>query len=162
MTVIKILVVCLCAAIGTGCGYAIMLRYKREKNYIDGVVKMIDAIKHNISYRRDKLKEILVGFLPESAALKKNIDEYVEFLNGSADKPNLTKGSTPAAAYDRVCELFDSLGASDERTQIDRLNGFSDSFIKLKKDADERFNKYGGAAVKLGFLFGLGVGVLIL
>ena len=162
MTTAKILVVFLCAAIGTACGYAVMRRYKRDKCYIDGVVKMVDELKHNISYRRDKLSDILGGIAPESDGLKKNIDEYVSYLNGQSETLDLTRGRTPQNVHAQVRELFGALGSSDERTQIERLNGFSETFSKLKCDADERFRKYGSAAVKLGFLFGLGIGVLTL
>lgn len=162
MTTIKVLVVFLCAAIGTACGYAIMRRYRRDKCYFDCLVKMIDELKHNITFRKDKLADILGRLSPDSALLKKNVEEYICYVGSKAEKPALSRGFLSENTYAQVVELFSTLGASDENTQLNRLNEFSGTFERMRADADAKYNKYGAAAVKLGFLFGLGVGVLTL
>lgn len=158
----KIIVIFICAAVGTAAGYIIMRSYKRNFVYLDGVCKLIGELKRNIAYRKDSAATVLSGMTTDSALLKKNIDEYVAFTAGKDEKPNISRGFLAADAYGRVCELFSSIGRSDGSSQIDQLDMFGETFGNFRSIAEQKCKKYGAIAVKLGFLFGLGVGVLTL
>ncbi len=159
---VKIFVIFICAAIGTAGGYSVMRAFKRNAAYLENVRAMIGALKRNISYRRDSVASVLGEYAAESPQLKKNIDEYIAYVGEKDGKLTLSRGFLSAQAYKRVCELFSSLGKSDGGTQIGELEMFEKSFDELCSLASEKYTKYGPLAVKLGFLFGLGVGVLFL
>lgn len=159
---VKILIVFVCAAVGTLAGYLVMLKYKRNSAYLEGVCAMIGELKRNISYRRDTVSSVLGALDIDSSLLKKNVSEYIEYAKGNTDKPAVSRGFLNKEAYARVCELFASLGRSDSKTQISELGMFADTFDKLSAKARHKSDKLGAVAVKLGFLLGLGVGILTL
>lgn len=159
---VKILIVFVCTAVGTLVGFLIMLRYKRNSAYFEGICAVISELKRNISYRRDSASQVLGGMNIESAQLKKNVGEYIEYAKGTSDKPTISRGFLSEEAYSRVCELFGSLGRADSATQIRELDMFSETFGKLSAAAKQKSDKLGAVAVKIGFLLGLGVGILTL
>ena len=159
---VKILIVFVCTAVGTLVGFLIMLKYKRNCAYLEGVCAVIGELKRNIAYRRDAASQVLSGMNIQSAQLKKNVGEYIEYAKGGSDKPTISRGFLGEEVYSRVLELFGSLGRADSATQIKELDMFADSFDKLSSEAKQKSDKLGTVAVKLGFLFGLGVGILTL
>lgn len=159
---LKILIVFICAAIGTAAGFYVMKSYRRKYEYLSGICALVGELKRNIAYRRDGAASIVGGMTVDSAHLKKNIDEYVSYAVGKADKPTISRGFLSRDVYAKVCELFSSLGRTDGAAQIDELEMYEKTFDKLCSDAEQKSAKYGAVAVKLGFLFGLGVGILTL
>lgn len=158
----KLLIVFVCAAVGAATGYFVMSAYNRNRLYMESVCAMIAELKRNISYRRDSVAGILGGFETESPQLKKNIAEYSAYAAAKDGELVISRGFLSANDHAKVKELFGSLGVSDGRSQTEGLEAFAAEFDALKKAAIERSEKYGTLAVKLGFLFGLGVGVLFL
>ena len=150
-----------CAAVGTFCGYLILLSYKRHYLYLDGMCAVISALKQNLSYKKDPVPTVLGGLNIDSAQLKKNIQEYISFASGQSTY-EVSRGFLPQDTFDGVKELFDSIGGSDEGTQQARLNAHLSRFEKLREAAEKKYKEIGGVAVKLGFLIGLAVGVLAL
>ena len=159
---LKIFIVFLCAAIGVATGYAVMRSYKRNYEYLDGVCALIAELKRNIAYRRDGAVSVLRAMEIKSRQLEKNVGEYVAFAGGKADKPDISRGILSAEVYERTREFFASIGRSDGQSQINELDMFGERFIGLRDAAETKYKKLGGVAVKLGFLIGLGVGILAL
>ena len=159
---IRLLILFLSAAVGTFCGYMVLLSHKRNYSYLSGVCDMLSALKQNLAYKKDTVPIVLGGLTVANAQLKKNIDEYVAFTLGQSDKHEVSRGFLPQSTYDGVTDLFAAIGASDESSQGLRLDALILRFDKLHADAERKYTKYGSVAVKLGFLVGLGVGVLVL
>lgn len=158
----KLFLLFLCVAVGTLCGYIVLLSYKKNYSYLDGVCGMISALKQNLIYKKDSVPLVLGGMPVSSSQLKKNIDEYIDFTAGKSDKRITSRGFLSKTAFDEVSELFGALGGSDEGTQTVQLDGFAARFECLRSEAERKYKKYGGVAVRLGFLLGLGLGVLVL
>lgn len=159
---IKLLIIFICAAVGTLAGFLTMRSYRRSYRYLDGVCSLINELRRNIAYRRDSVASILGSYSTESAQLKKNIAEYIAYASSKDGSPDISRGYLPATVHERVCSLFRALGQSDGEGEISELERFSLEFIELRDKAAQKSEKYGPLAVKLGFLFGLGVGVLFL
>ncbi len=159
---VKILILCVCAAVGTATGFLIMRSYKRSYAYLDGVCTLINDLKRNIAYRRDSVATILGEYSTDSPQLKKNIEEYIAYASSGKTEPEFSRGQLSKPVYDRMTKLFLSLGRSDGDGELSELERFGSEFSELRKKAAEKSDKYGTLAVKLGFLFGLGVGVLFL
>ncbi len=158
----KLLLLFLFMGMGTFCGYAVMLSMRRRYTYLNGVCKIIGDIKRNVAYRKDSLSGMLAGVDCESAQLKKNVEEFIQYVDGKADKPQFSRGFLPKDIYDKAVDLFTSIGKSDGPTQIEQLTVFEKDFSKLCAESKKKYTDLGGVAVKLGFLLGLGVGILIL
>lgn len=158
----KILIVFICAAIGAATGFAVMKSYKRNLVFMESMCGLIDELKRNIAYRRDPAAVVMSKYAANSAQLKKNIDEYVKYVGTKDGALELSKGFLSDKTYDSVRRFFSSLGAADETAQLRELEMFGSAFAEYRAAAAEKSDKYGVVAVKLGFLFGLGVGVLTL
>ncbi|MDE6029369.1 MAG: hypothetical protein K2F90_03510 [Clostridiales bacterium] len=158
----RLFILFLCVAAGTLCGYTILLSYKRNYSYLDGVCGMISALKQNLSYKKDAVHIVLGGLSLSNAQLQKNVNEYLGYLGGQSEGRTISRGFLPQATYDGVTDLFEAIGGSDESSQNLRLEALSVRFEKLKSDAETKYKSMGAVAVKLGFLIGLGVGVLAL
>lgn len=158
----KFLIVLVCAAIGTATGFLVMRGYKRKSEYLENICKVIAELKRNISFRRDSASVILKTMQTDSAQLRKNIDEYIGFAAAKDGELKLSRGFLDNGEYGKVKELFLSLGTSDDATQLNELDMYADAFSRMRDAAAEKSNKYGALAVKLGFLFGVGVGVLFI
>lgn len=159
---VKLFLLFLCVAAGTLCGYMILLSYKKNYSYLDGVCGIINALKQNLSYKKDAVPKVLGGIKVVSAQLQKNINEYIGFADGRYDKRIISRGFLPQSTYDGAIDLFDAIGGSDESSQNARLDALLLRFNKLRAEAERKYKSLGAVAVKLGFLIGLGVGVLVL
>ena len=159
---IKILAVFVFTAIGTAVGYAVMRTYKRNLSYMRAVCELIADLKRNISYKRDGAVNILSGYTSSDDRLNGNIREYLAYATSKSGELSISKGFLPQDAYKQVVGLFSSLGASDDVGQLNELKLYEDAFSVLKNSAEEKSDKYGALSVKLGFLFGLAVGILFL
>lgn len=158
----KIFLMFLCTAVGTFCGYSVLLSHKRNYVYLDGVCDVINALKQNLSYKKDALPVALGRINVTSRQLKKNIEEYISFASGQSDKRDISRGFLSQSTYNAVTELFGAIGGSDESSQSRGLDALYTRFDKLRSAAETKYKKFGPVAVKLGFLIGLGTGVLIL
>ncbi len=159
---VKIILIFACTAVGTAVGYIVMLTYKKNYAYLSGMCVIVDELMRNISYRCDSAASVIKGVDVNSAQLGKNVREYLDYAVGKLDAPQISKGFLSQPIYDKVREFFCSLGKSDGGTQISQLKMYAAEFGRLKSEAENKYTKYGSIAVKLGFLFGLGVGVLTL
>lgn len=159
---VKILLLFVCAAIGTLCGYLIMKKYKRRAEYLDGLCGLIDALSRNVSYRRDSAVKAISAIETGSTLLKKHIAEYGDYAVGKVAAPDISKGFLDDGTYDKVREFFGSIGSFDGATQINELKMYTELFGGLRAEADEKYGKYGAFSVKIGFLIGLLIGVLVL
>lgn len=157
-----ILIVFICAAVGAFAGYTVMRTYKRNFVYLDGVCKIVDELKRNISYRRDSVATVLQNTKTDSSLLNKHIEKYIEFAHGKTDGPEIDKMFLPEETYRKSFEFFGTIGKADGNSQTDQLKMFGDAFGKMRGEAETKYLKFGAVAVKLGFLFGLGIGVLTL
>lgn len=159
---VKITVVFLCAAIGTATGYMIMRSLKLRYGYINELCGIVAELKHNIGYRRDGAASIFRSLSITNKQLCKNVYEYIEYASGNTDKPVISKGYLEAETYEAVSGFFGAFGRTDGKSQLDELKMYEDKFVSLKNKAEQKRDKMGAAAVKLGFLIGLGVGILTL
>lgn len=158
----KILILVVCAALGTVVGFGILREYKRKQRYLEEVCAMIRELKRNMDYRRDCAASVLKRFMPESSLLKDNIAQYLGFVESKDGELKISRGYLSKPVHDGMCELFLALGCSDGASEKRGLNDFSAVFEERAAAAKAKTEKFGALAVKLGFLFGLCIGILAL
>lgn len=159
---VKIFIVFLCAAIGTAAGFALSKMFLRTSRYYAAVCELIAELKRNISYRRDTVVSVMKNFKSQSDRLNNQIGEYVSYVSTKDGELKLSRGFLSTAAFSEVNSFFSSLGKADGDTQVNDLDMFYSKFESLASGAADRSKKYGPLSIKLGFLFGLCVGILFL
>lgn len=152
------------AVLSSFCGFMIGLaltrRGKEREHYYRDAVKFCSQLINNISYKADKISGIIDCTEVSSAALRKNLNEYKAYIAGGEfvfSDNCLTKSEAMT-----IKEFFVRLGRYDGETQISELrrceNEFKQKYCQLK----EKNDRYGNMYIKLGLLFGLLVGILLI
>ena len=159
---VKIFIVFLCAAVGTGLGFWLSRLYQRTSKYYLSVCELISELKRNIACRRDSVASVMKGFKSNSERLASQISEYIAFVSTKDGDLKLSRGFLSASAFSDVNGFFCSLGAMDQDSQANDLDMYYKKFEADYNAATEKSKKYGPLAIKLGFLFGLCLGILFL
>ncbi len=159
---VKIFMLFLCAAIGTAAGFALSRLFLRTSRYFSGVCELISELKRNISYRRDSVVSVMKNFKSKSERLNGQISEYISYVSTKDGELKLSRGFLSATAFSDINAFFGSLGKADGDTQMSDLELYLSKFEAQSAAAEEKSKKYGPLSIKLGFLFGLCVGILFL
>lgn len=159
---IKIFIVFVCAAIGTGLGFVLSRAYRRKTVYYSSMCELVNELKRNISYRRDSVVSVMKNFKSGSDRLNSQISEYIGYVSTKDGELKLSRGFLPASAFAEINGFFSSLGFSDGESQARELDGYAKKFEAEYSAASEKSKKYGPLAIKLGFLFGLCLGILFM
>ncbi|MCL2599201.1 MAG: stage III sporulation protein AB, partial [Firmicutes bacterium] len=133
-------------------------RYKARCQFFVDIVGLIDALMIDVRYKQEGLPSILRDYQTAiKSELLKTISDYLAGRLENTKHTILTKQE-----MHKVKQFFLSLGRLDSDTQLLVLEGYKQEFVVLCSVAKEKFSKYGGTAIKLGFLLGMGVGILFL
>ncbi len=152
------------AVLSSFCGFMLGLamskRDKERENYYCESMKLCSWLIDNISYKADRLASILESVEIASPFLKKNISEYKAYLGGAA--LTVSSGCLTKCEAAQVKEFFSRLGRSDGETQIGELKRYESQFGSKYRELKEKNDRYGNMYIKLGLLFGLLVGILLI
>lgn len=154
------LIVALCVTASTMFGLA---RYKKQKSkplFFASCVRLTERLIADISYKQEQLPTLLASFAQSD---KSELSKQIELFLQTPYAP-FTPTCTTLTAEDKrlLSEFFGSLGKTDAETQILELNGYKKRFEERYAQESEKFKKTGSLTLKLSFLFGLAVGILIL
>ncbi|MCL2555796.1 MAG: stage III sporulation protein AB [Firmicutes bacterium] len=133
---------------------------KNREKYFADLLNLVDRLISDISYLQDPAIKIISSFETKSIHFKKNIDEYLEFTNGG--KFNFSNTILNKREAGIINDFFNRLGTLDYETQINELNSKKMLFIQMYDGANKKNKNFGKAFIKLGFLGGLLVGIMIL
>lgn len=156
----KLLIVFFAAISGIMAGLALSKRIALRERFFDELVRVIDRLISDIKFSQAKIEVIIGEYVSSSHNLSKNLAEYKQFLDGGELK--LSRGVLTKREYRLVNEFFERLGALDLDTQIKELENRKAGFSEILEGAKTKNKKYGKALVKLGFLSGLLIGILLL
>ncbi len=152
------------AVLSSFCGFLLGLslsnRGREREAYYRDVTKLCSGLIDNISYKADKILSVLDNIEINSAALKKNISEYKAYLKG--DELSISSNCLTKVETARVKEFFSRLGRTDGETQIGELKRTESEFKHKYGEIKEKNDKQGNMYIKLGLLFGLLVGILLI
>ena len=135
-------------------GYLFSARFAEEKDFWNNFEFWHKKIKSEISFTQNSLHEILSEendkdvFLSSAKAFFKN--GITPALNFLSEKEN--------AFFN---EYLHRLGTSDKESQIAFLNSMESELLEYVKKSNEKYEKFRPLYVKLGFLFGLILFILV-
>jgi stage III sporulation protein AB len=148
------------------CGYFLSKKYQIRKLFFIQLYEFNEYYLNEISYFRRPLPEILKRRAYKGA--------FGDLLNGyfGVLKENSTKKTaiySLISAYDFLTEdekgiigdYFSMLGSGDSNSQKEYFSSVKNSLAERKSQSVSNAEKYGGLFIKLGFLFGLTILILI-
>ena len=157
----KLLMVALSMVAGTMGGLILSKRLSRRAEYFDALLNLNNLIISEVKFRKSTTKAILSEFVKTSnSPLNSTLNEYI--LCGDISKLTISKGVLTKAEAAEIKKFLLSLGTADSVTQIFELENYKVKFIQMKEAAFEKRKKYGGMYVKLGFLLGIAIGIIII
>lgn len=139
-----------------GVGYACANKYVVRKEFFNDFFEFNKTLKNEISFSMKKLDEIICKNDNKRSFYKC----LIEYLN--TKELELGQAYLTIAEKEFLVNYFDSIGKSDRETQINFLNGVTVE-IKDRLDvasADEK--KYKTLYLKMGFLIGLLIFIILL
>lgn len=128
--------------------------------YFEEMLGLTERLISDISFLQCKVEKILESCQFKSLHLNKNIIEYLRFTAGGEFV--FSAGVLSKREVALVKDFFDRLGILDLNTQINELEARREVFRGLHVSAAARNKNYGKAYIKLGFLAGLLIGILLL
>ncbi len=153
-------------AFTTFCGYLLAKKYRKRKEFFNQLYDFNERFLNEIAYYRRPLKEFfskyaykgefekLLWIYSESIEAQKPM---VEELFESAEFDFLRKEEKSV-----VGDYFNMLGKGDSASQKNYFSSIKNSLTALQTGAIQESKKYGDLFVKLGFLCGLLILILLL
>ncbi|MBE5730563.1 MAG: hypothetical protein E7350_01250 [Clostridiales bacterium] len=156
----SVLIVALCALCGLMIGLSLTKRQREREAYYREFNGLCAHIISNISYRADKIADVVDGIEWQSSALRKNMEEYKAYVSGG--ELSLTQGVLTKGELAAVKEFFLRLGRYDGETQLAELKQRQSELTIRYKEIKDKNDIQGNMYVKLGFLAGLLLGILLI
>lgn len=155
MFILKLLVGVLSIIVAVKIGKDKAEKDKNEYLYFNSLVVLCDKILSDLSYKKSKINELL--------SIKFNSSELNETLNSYLKGKNV---ELPVFLNEEeqflVIDMLNTLGKSDTVAQIHSVNAFKNEFIKISNDKFTKYKKYNALFMKLGFISGLLIFILVI
>jgi len=149
------------SALGAMVGLYFSKRLKQKANYYGALIDFINHTLTQIKFRKDPIKKIMHDFVSfADTPLNKNLQEYIEAA--APENLHLSRGILKKAELAEVKQFLLSLGTLDSTTQIFELEAYKEKFASTKTHFGDKRKTYSSMYVKLGFLAGLAVGIIII
>ena len=150
----------------TLCGYLLSKKYRRRRLFYAQFREFNDRYLNEMSYYRRPLAEFFSKYSYKGefdfllndylSSIKKGQTSFEKLLDCS-DFNFLKKEELPF-----VCDYFSMLGKGDSSSQKTYFGSVKENLKKLETDATQTCKKYGDLYIKLGFLCGLFILILII
>ena len=147
--------------VGALIGLLFSKRLKQKANYYSSLVDFINHLLAQIKFRKDPIKKVMQDFLDlAETPLSKNLAEYI--AAPAPENLSLSRGILKRAELIEIKQFLLSLGTLDSTTQIFELEAYKEKFNSQKEKYAQKQKTFSSMYVKLGFLAGLAVGIIII
>ena len=153
-------------AFGTFCGYIFTKKYRRRKSFFVQLYEFNERFINEISYYRRPLIEFSSTFVYKGE-FQVCLQTFFHSMNNGV--PFLADGLDKDVFYFLTSEekttlqdYFQMLGKGDSTSQKAYFSSVKERLSKLQTEAVSACKKYGDLYIKLGFLCGLFILILIL
>lgn len=137
-------------------GYLLSLKYREADDFWESFSFWHKKIKSEISFSQNSLPEIF-DVENQNDIFMTLATEYLKTKTVSVKLKFLSKEEK-----DFVIKYLQTLGTSDKPSQLSFLNSMETDLEKYRLTAENKRKKYRPLFVKLGFLFGLIIFILII
>ena len=147
-----LLVVCF-----TFTGYLLSQKYKKRKDFYLGFKNFNSKLSTEINFTKNSMVKI-ISELNDDTLFNLEIKKYIK---NSVSYIFMDKYLT----NDEVQFFYDylkNLGVSDSETQLNFLNNINESLVEKCELTEKEYKRYKPLYIKLGFLLGLIIGIILL
>lgn len=145
---------------GTLIGVGLSKRLTGRRRYFEELISLINTLISDFKFKQCSVGILLSNF--KAAAVKPAVDEFIAYASGDVKELRLPRQELTEREYNFVTELFSALGTYDLDTQVFVLDNYKLKAEEFYATAKEQECRYGRTYVKLGFLFGLAAGIILL
>ncbi len=148
------------------CGYLLTKKYRRRKQFFSQLFEFNERFLAEITYYRRPLRAFVSAYTYRGEFQELLLDYFAETSNQGHvfieridnSEYDFLKKEEKRTVYD----YFSMLGKGDSNSQKNYFTSVKETLSKLKKEAEENNKKYGDLYVKLGFLCGLLILILVI
>ncbi len=152
-------------AFTTLCGRIFAKKYRQRKDFFKQLKEFNERFLNEISYYRRPLKEFFEAYTYRGEFQMLLREYFLSLDEPSAKRTLFAEQETCSLLTEeekRVVEdYFLMLGKGDSASQKGYFSSVSGTLSKLQSESEERAKRYGDLYVKLGFLCGLLILILI-
>ena len=127
---------------------------KNEYLYFNGLVNFCDKVLSDLSFKKSKLEYLLT--------LEFNSKDLNLTLSTFKNEKIIFPAYLNKDEEFLIIDFLTSLGKSDVESQIKNVIAFKKEFIKISNEKYERYTKTNKLFVKLGFVSGLLIFILVI
>lgn len=155
MFVLKLLIGIFSIVVSVKIGIDLAQKDKNAYLFFNGLVSLCDKILSDLSYKKSNIDKLLAGKF-QSSDLNVLLNSYLK--NKKLILPNYLSVEEKFLIED----IFSTLGKVDTLSQIKNLEAFKTELIKITKEKYEKYKKFNTLFIKLGFIGGLLVFILVI
>ena len=163
---LKVFVCIAVVVFATYCGYFLAKKYRKRKDFFNRLFAFNDAFLNEISYHKRPLKEFLKcyrqkgDFAVFSTLYLRGLGDENLYADSHAALTEMGCFSNEEMQF--ILEYFSMLGKGDSQGQKQYYAGIKNRLNEYMDKAKTDYEKYGKLYVKLGFLCGLTILILII
>ncbi len=157
---LKLFITLMFTVAGTVVGYLMYKKDREKELYFSGLKGLATSLICDIRFTRSDIGRLVSDFQSGSELLQKHKEQFVVSLE--QEGVGLEKAWLKEPHYITVKEFFYNLGRFDVDTQIFQLEASRDKLGLIAEEMSEHNKKVGKMKIKLGLLFGLALGILLL
>lgn len=154
------LFILLSIAAGTAIGAAFSRRGFRREKYFREAIGFVERLSSDIAFTREPLRSVVGGYADGCAEMRKNLEEYASYLDGGAEE--FSAGVLKNGEAQTVKKILYGLGKVDFETQLNELERGKAELERIYSEICVKNKGFGRAYIKLGFLGGALIGILML
>lgn len=152
-------------AFASFCGYALAGKYRRKKMFFAQFASFNERFLAELAYYRRPIKSFVFEYAYQGE-FRALLEDYVASLNPESDTDIFLLGEDFAFLNKderRITqEYFSTLGKGDSASQKGYFSSMKSRLDVLREDSEKECKRYADLYVKLGFLCGLFILILIL
>lgn len=157
MWVIYILIIVLSAYLG----FFVYQRLKNKRDYFKSLLDFLDRFNQNVAFVQSSFPEFILNFSSISADFKLTLNSILKhgFENNSeVFFPDYITKEEKSLIINIIC----SIGVLNQEMEQDHIRKSRYEVDELYKKSKEQFEKYGALSIKLGFILGILLVILLI
>lgn len=164
--VMKFILALVILAFTSFCGYLMAKKYRQRKQFFDQLKEFNERFLSEVSYYRRPIFEFLSKY-NYKGEFRYFLEDFADGIKGAEITFDEMVNSQEYAFLKKedkafLKDYFSMLGRSDSFSQKAYFSSANTSVEKLKMDAQVEMKKYGDLYLKLGFLCGLFIIIVII